>query len=69
MRIALQPACCTRVTNPDWASHWTTTVRQLANCLPELVDPGEVIGHTAALFSQELGLPAGIPGHRPAAIT
>jgi len=35
--------------------------RDLADCLPELVGPSEVIGHTAAQFSQEFGLPAGVP--------
>ena len=33
----------------------------LANCLPELVETGEIIGHTSDRFSQEFGLPAGIP--------
>lgn len=35
--------------------------RNLSECLPDLVESGEVIGHTTSLFSQEYGLPAGIP--------
>lgn len=35
--------------------------RDLADCLPELVEPGEVIGETTAAFSQDFGVPAGIP--------
>ena len=52
------------VRNRRWSSEMLRAVdpsRDLADCLPELVEPGEVIGHTAALFSQEFGLPAGIP--------
>lgn len=52
------------VRNRRWSRELLRVVepsRDLANCLPELVEPGEVIGHTAALFSQEFGLPAGIP--------
>ena len=60
MRIVSQTACYSRVTKPVWVSNWTATVRHLANCLPEQVEPGKVCGHTEALFSQEFGLPAGI---------
>ncbi len=35
--------------------------QDLSDCLPELVESGEVIGHTTAQFSQEFGLPAGVP--------
>jgi xylulokinase len=35
--------------------------RDLADCLPDLVEPGEVVGHTTDQFSREFGLPAGIP--------
>ena len=36
-------------------------LRDLASCLPELVEPEEIIGHTTAHFAEEFGLPAGIP--------
>ena len=52
------------VRNRSWSRELLQAVdpsRDLADCLPELVEPGEVIGHTTALFSQEFGLPAGIP--------
>ncbi len=35
--------------------------RDLADCLPELVEPGKIIGELTDSFSQEYGLPAGIP--------
>ena len=52
------------VRNRRWSRELLRAVepsRDLADCLPELVGPAEVIGHTAARFSQEFGLPAGIP--------
>ena len=47
-----------------WSSELLRAVdpsRDLALCLPELVAPGEVLGHTATAFSEEFGLPARIP--------
>ncbi|MEE4111136.1 MAG: xylulokinase [Halieaceae bacterium] len=35
--------------------------RDLANCLPELVAPGDVVGRTSTTFAREFGLPAGVP--------
>lgn len=52
------------VRNRRWSGELLRAVdssRDLADCLPELVEPGEVIGHTTDRFSQEFGLPAGIP--------
>ena len=52
------------VRNRRWSRELLQAVEpslDLADCLPELVEPGEVIGQTAATFSQEFGLPAGIP--------
>jgi xylulokinase len=52
------------VRNRRWSSELLRAVdptRDLANCMPELVEPGEVIGHTTSSFSQEFGLPAGVP--------
>ena len=52
------------VRNRCWSPDLLKSVdasRDLSDCLPELVEPGDVIGHTTPLFSQEYGLPAGIP--------
>ncbi|MEQ8204949.1 MAG: xylulokinase [Woeseia sp.] len=52
------------VRNRCWSPELLRAVdpsRDLANCLPELIEPGEVIGNTSAPFSQEFGLPVGIP--------
>lgn len=52
------------VRNRRWSRELLRAVdpsRDLADCLPELVEPGETIGQIAATFSQEFGLPVGIP--------
>jgi len=52
------------VRNRRWSPELLRAVdpsRDLADCLPELVEPGDVIGQTTAQFSREYGLPAGIP--------
>lgn len=52
------------VRNRRWSSDMLSAVdssRDLAGCLPELVEPGDVVGETSAAFSEEFGLPAGIP--------
>lgn len=52
------------VRNRRWSRELMRAVdpsRDLASCLPELVEPAEVIGHTSDQFSREFGLPAGIP--------
>lgn len=48
----------------DWSERLLTAVdpqRNLQECLPPLVDAGEIIGETTASFAERYGLPAGIP--------
>ena len=52
------------VRNRRWSPDLLRAVdpeRDLADCLPDLVEPGEVIGQTTESFAQEFGLPAAIP--------
>lgn len=52
------------VRNRRWSPELLQAVdplRDLADCLPDLVEPGDVIGETTSAFSQEFGLPAGVP--------
>jgi len=52
------------VRNRRWSPELLRAVdpaRDLADCLPELVEPGDVIGQTTGSFSQEFGLPEGVP--------
>lgn len=52
------------VRNRQWSRELLRAVdpsRDLADCLPELVEPGKFIGHTTDSFSKDFGLPAGTP--------